>query len=173
MDLMQIVLNDYTKGYCRKIFLHYHAPAKIFKPKHNLPLLKNYRKPAPSEFWDNFPTNLVQPSKSMVDPYLLRKLDLETKFVDLVLLDTIHNDLLHGANLGCNGSSRLPSFSTNSPSAYEFAEHVTDAIADWTTKKFANGPVPLTHDDQNKTYRSRAHHSEPKFTCWQLRQRGH
>ena len=70
-------------------------PAKIFKPKHNLPLLKNYRKPAPSEFWDNFPTNLVQPSKSMVDPYLLRKLDLETKFVDLVLLDTIHNDLLH------------------------------------------------------------------------------
>ena len=120
-------------------------PAKIFKPKHNLPILKNYRKPAPSEFWNNFPTNLVQPSKSMVNPHLLKQMALETKFVDLTLLNTIHNDLLHGANLGCNGSSRLPSFSTNAPSAFEFAEHVTDAIADWTTKKFAYGPVPLTH----------------------------
>ena len=120
-------------------------PAKIFKPKHSLPILKNYRKPAPSEFWNNFPTNLVQPSKSMVNPHLMKQMALETKFADLTLLNTIYNDLLHGANLGCNGSSRLPSFSTNAPSAFEFAEHVTDTIADWTTKKFAYGPVPLTH----------------------------
>ena len=120
-------------------------PAKIFKPKHNLPILENYRKPAPQDFWTSFPSNHVQPSKSMVDPHLLKKLALETGFADIALLDKIHSDLLHGANLGCSGPSRLPSFSTNAPSAYEYAQHVSDAIADWTTKKFAYGPVPLTH----------------------------
>ena len=37
--------------------------------------------------------------------------------------------------------SRLPSVSTNAPSAFEYGEHVTDA--DWITKKFAYEPIPI------------------------------
>ena len=120
-------------------------PAKIFKPKYHLPVLEDYRKPAPTDFWSKFPINLVQPSQSLVNPHLLKKMALETGFDNHDVLNAIYSDLLHGANIGCSDSYRRPSFSTNAPSAYEFSEHVTDAIADWITKKFAYGPVPLTH----------------------------
>ena len=118
-------------------------PCKIFKPKFNLPKLGSYRQTAPAAFWDTFPVNLVQPSKSLVNPVLLKKLALECNFINTALLDTICNDLTFGADIGCSGTSRLPSVCTNAPSAFEYGEHVTDAIADWITKKFAYGPIPI------------------------------
>ena len=118
-------------------------PCKIFKPKFNLTKLDSYRHAAPITFWETFPKNLIQPSKSLVNPILLKKLALQCNFPNIALLNTICNDLTNGADIGCSGASRLPSLSTNAPSAFEYGEHVTDAIADWITKKFAYGPIPI------------------------------
>ena len=116
---------------------------KTFKPKYNLPVLKSYKTKPDTSFWNNFPTNFNALCTSLVDPIKLKTLALETAFPDILTLEKICKDLTFGADIGCTGTSRTPSFSTNAPSAYEYAPHVTDAIADWLTKGFAYGPVPL------------------------------
>jgi len=118
-------------------------PLKTFIPKYNLDTLTSYTRDAPSSFWDKFPVNLQQPAKSLVNASAIRKLATVTKFPDKHLLDKICDDLSTGATIGCCGTARLPSFSTNAPSAHEFGPHVTDAIADWITKGFAYGPIPI------------------------------
>ena len=67
----------------------------------------------------------------------------ETGFPHSNILDKICKDLSIGADIGCVGNARSPSYSTNAPSAFEYGPHVTDAIADWIKKGFAFGPVPL------------------------------
>jgi hypothetical protein len=47
----------------------------------------------------------------------------------------------NGADIGCRGEARLPTRSSNAPSAYEFGPQVTDAIAEWVMKGYAFGPV--------------------------------
>ena len=118
-------------------------PPKVFKPKYDIPQLHSYKSNPDSEFWNLFPKNYTQPAKSMVNHHILKSLALESNFRDVILLETICKDLHTGANIGCFGASRLPSFSTNAPSAFEFGPHVTDAIADWIHKGFAYGPIPL------------------------------
>ena len=118
-------------------------PMKTFKPKYNLPVLKSYKVKPDQSYWENFPTNYKPLCVSLVDPIKLKALALETGFQDNSTLDKICEDLTNGADIGCKGSSRTPSFSTNAPSAYEYAPHVSDAIADWLKKGFAYGPVPL------------------------------
>ena len=118
-------------------------PMKTFKPKYNLPVLKSYKIKPNQSYWENFPTNYKPLCVSLVDPIKLKALALETGFQDNSTLDKICEDLTNGADIGCKGSSRTPSFSTNAPSAYEYAPHVSDAIADWLKKGFAYGPVPL------------------------------
>ena len=116
---------------------------KTFKPKYNLPVLQSYKLPAPLQFWDKFPKNLQQPAVSSICADTLRSMLIETKFPNTALAHLICDELKSGAKIGCVDPFRLPSRASNAPSAYEFGPHVTDAIADWTTKKFAYGPVPL------------------------------
>ena len=118
---------------------------KSFKPKHNLPILEDYASPAPSWFWSQFPSNLVEPGVSLVDADKLRSYAIRTRFSDRRTLDKVYNDLKYGAIIGCNGDSRLPALSSNAPSAIENGRQVTDAIADWLEKGFAYGPVG--HDE--------------------------
>ena len=121
--------------------------AKVFKPKHDLPKLKDYDKAAPDWFWVEFPSNLLQPAPPIINGDKLRQLALETGFKDLVLLEAIVNDVKNGAKIGCKEEFRNPSSATNAPSAFEngAGEKVTDAIADWVFKKFAYGPI---HPDE-------------------------
>jgi len=58
-------------------------------------------------------------------------------------------DLEEGADIGCKGSARNSSYSSNAPSAYEFGPEVTDAIADWITQGFAAGPFDPSHRPAN------------------------
>ena len=118
-------------------------PQKIFKPKHNLPVLTCYKSAAPDSYWALFPKNLHQPASSSINPDTLLSLLLETNFPDVNLAHTMCSDLKTGVNIGCKGIYRLPSRASNAPSAYEFGPHVSDAIADWLKKKFAYGPVPM------------------------------
>ena len=60
-------------------------PMKTFVLKFNLSVLDDYRKPAPPSFWDSFPSNLVTPGTSLVNPVKLKVLALQEGFADLAL----------------------------------------------------------------------------------------
>ena len=121
---------------------------KVFRPKHSLTVLESYKDPAPSWYWHSFPSNFKWPAKSMVDPQVLKTLARECS-LNNALLDTICDDLTHGANIGCVGTFRSPSISANAPSSFEFGPHVSDAIADWIHKGFAYGPITLGEVPKN------------------------
>lgn len=127
-------------------------PAKVFKPKFNLPILEDYRSCAPKGFWKLFPSNLTQPKKSLVDGSALRALAVEAGFHDTDLLNAICRDLDTGAVIGCVGPCRKPTRASNAPSAFEHGEKVTDAIADWLSKGFCYGPVPISKVPANAKF---------------------
>ena len=117
---------------------------KVFKPKHSLPILQNYRVAAPVSFWKVFPSNFVQPATSLVDGFVLQHMALETGRVCPILLREVVSDVTLGANIGCKGYFRRPTKASNAPSAFADGRKVTDAVADWISKGFAYGPIPLS-----------------------------
>ena len=115
---------------------------KTFHPKHVLPVLEDYRKAAPTSFWEFFPSCKLEAGRSLINAKMLYDMALECGFRDLVTLNKVYTDLHEGADTGCRGIFRLPGKATNAPSAYNHGPQVTDAIADWCYKGFARGPVP-------------------------------
>ena len=116
-------------------------PPKEFKPKFELPKLDSYSEPAPEWYWEKFPSNLVQPATSLIDPEKLRLAAIASNFPDKTLLNQICLDIKVGADIGCRGIFREPSTATNAPSAIDNGYRVSDSIAEWVAKKFAYGPV--------------------------------
>ena len=114
---------------------------KVFKPKHDLPTLDNYKKPADSSFWEKFPSHYKYPGKSQICAEKLKEVCEEAGVTGKVVNDVLH-DVEHGADLGCVGPARQPTRSKNSATAYEFGPQVTDAVADWCSKGFCYGPIP-------------------------------
>ena len=113
---------------------------KKFKPKFNLPVIDNYRAIAPAEFWENFPKRESTSAKSLVCPGKLVELAKKCQLDSDPVLQQICEDLRNGADIGCKGPARLPSNSTNAPSAFQYGPEVTDAVADWVSQGFAAGP---------------------------------
>ena len=113
---------------------------KVFKPKVDLPILPSYGGGASREFWDKFPINLSFPGRSLVNADRLETL-LSQYGVKSPLIALVLNDLRHGAAVGCRGSYRLPSVSSNARSAIEYGRQTSDAIATWVRKGFVYGPV--------------------------------
>jgi len=92
------------------------------------------------EFWELFPKNHVKIGKSTICPQKLRNLAWSVGYKDSHMLELVCRDLSDGADIGCSSEFRQPTFSSNASSAYEFAEQVTDSIADWILAGFAAGP---------------------------------
>ena len=113
---------------------------KVFVPKLELPVLKSYRKAAPQSFWSVFPSNLVRPGKSSIDPDVLESYGNSLDLMDDSFRQVV-SDIRFGASLGCRGEARLPTVSKNAASAYKFGPQVSDAIGVWIKKGFAYGPV--------------------------------
>ena len=116
-------------------------PKKKFKPKFNLPTLKDYSKPASDDFWEVFPKNFNCPAKSMIDGDVLYKLAKQVGYPDSELLEKVTKWIKFGADIGCTGDYRLASTARNSKSALEEGNKVTDSICDWIHKGFAYGPL--------------------------------
>jgi len=114
-------------------------PPKIFKPKVPLPVLEDYTRDPGVEFWREFPAN-YRPGSSLISAVKLRGLALGVGVSDATRLDAVCRDLVLGADIGCRGVYRLPSRSSNAPSALEFPREVTDAVATWVRAGFAVGP---------------------------------
>ena len=115
-------------------------PNKVFKSKLGLPVLDNYRDPAPPSYWDVFPENTASTTKSLVDGGVLKRLALECGYEDTSHLDWVVTQL-NGAKIGCKGVFRNPSTANNSASSYNDGEKVSDAIGMWVRKKFVKGPL--------------------------------
>ena len=118
-------------------------PKKVFKAKHSLPVLSDYSKPAPADYWDKFPKNINSHAQSLVNPEKLEHLARFYGYKDEKTLMKVIRWLREGAKIGCVGEFRNPSTAKNSVSAVKEGEKISDAIADWLKKGFARGPVPL------------------------------
>lgn len=114
---------------------------KTFKPKYLLPKLDCYKNDPGQAFWDKFPSNLTMRNNALIDANKLRRLATQAGYRDTNMLSLVCQDLTFGAEIGCMGVFREPSVSSNSASAVQFGEQVTDAIAAWVAKGFAYGPV--------------------------------
>ena len=114
---------------------------KVFKSKFGLPRLNNYREAAPAEFWTVFPVNKDREGGPLLNADKLEGLALTLGVTDPVMLELVCNDLRGGADIGCRGRYREKSVSKNAPSAYEYPEEVTDAVAGWVHNEFALGPM--------------------------------
>ena len=113
---------------------------KEFTPKNGLPVLTDYKKPATDEFWAAFPVNRSMVGKSAINPKKLRSLALGVGCSDWDRLNRVIHNIEHGCDIGCRGSAREASVSSNAPSAFDFPEQISDSIADWIKLKFAAGP---------------------------------
>ena len=107
----------------------------------------------------------MEPAISWVNPITLRQLANETDFPHRDILNAVCKDLTEGATIGCEGEARLPSSSTNAPSAYEFGPHVTDALADWIYKKLAYGPIPISEIPTNAKINGIMTKLKPNGSC--------
>ena len=79
----------------------------------------------------------------MINADKLRAAALSCGFPDRKTLKLVYKDLKHGAKIGCWEEFRFPFASTNAPSALNHGHQVSDSIADWISKGFIYGPVPL------------------------------
>jgi len=118
-------------------------PMKVFTPKFKLRRLDNYRLAAPAGFWEEFPSRPYSTGKSLVMADRLRAAARVAGLGGSEKLAVVLGDITDGANIGCYGRCRWPTVSTNAPSAFEFGEQVTDAIAGWVDSGFAVGPFPV------------------------------
>ena len=101
---------------------------KTFRPKLALPTLKDYSVPAPSWFWNIFPSNYVTPARPKINGELLVDLAVSNGYMDKRNLDRVLTWVTTGADIGCRGKYRRPSKAFNSKSAYKEGLKVTDAI---------------------------------------------
>ena len=124
----------------------------MFTPKYlNIPKLENYRaKVSDPEFWLKWPTNYNPVGKSNIDWEKLLNLAEEANLKDKETLNKVICDLRYGARIGCQGTFRKSSYSTNANSAYEQGPAVSDVIAEWLDKGFAYGPIPENMTPKNK-----------------------
>jgi hypothetical protein len=115
---------------------------KVFKPKFpGIPKLECYKKLAPESFWENFPVNLVCPGKPSLNKKKIKQWAFALGVSDEARLNRVIEYIDKGADIGCRGTARNPSRSSNAASAYEYGPQVTDAVAEWVHKGYAYGPV--------------------------------
>lgn len=91
-------------------------PKKKFKAKHNQPKLQDYSKPAPMDFWANWPYRTWDQAKHLkgsIDVTKLKELAVDTGYPDPYMLNTVCDYLENGAKLGVAEECRVPSVSKN------------------------------------------------------------
>jgi len=84
---------------------------KSFIPKFNLPELKNYRVQPEDSFWLQFPVRTNIEGKSLISPTQLLSLARSLDMADMPGLQEVLSDLNAGADIGCRGAARQPTWS--------------------------------------------------------------
>ena len=119
-------------------------PQKEFKPKMGLTKLPNYKKLPLASYWNDWPKRTFEqalPSTSWVSSTKLKELATQYGYTDWARLERSVQRLDNGASIGCLGRGRLPTFSGNAPSTYEYGDRVADALAEWIKDGIMVGPL--------------------------------
>jgi hypothetical protein len=115
------------------------------KKNPEIPVLRSYDVPPPSEFWDSFPNNYPSGLKRIVNVVMLKKYvercwnqwTLPQKRTAEKLLKNLEG------NSPAPLKQHLPGLiEKNAPSALENGEFMTDVLATWVKKGFVAGPFP-------------------------------
>ena len=117
---------------------------KTFNPKMNLPKLDNYRANPPVGYWRHWPKRTFEqmlPTKSWVSSEKLKELALNYSYSDWGRLERVCERLEHGADIGCTGRARLPTFCSNAASMFEYGDRVADGLAELITTGLVVGPL--------------------------------
>jgi hypothetical protein len=77
----------------------------------------------------------------LLDPDAIERLARGVAEVEADRLARVVLRARDGADIGCKGFYRTPTFSSNAPDAYENGWQVSDAIAGWISKGLVTGPV--------------------------------
>jgi hypothetical protein len=124
-------------------------PLKTFIPKHKLPAVSNYKTHASEDFWSSFPSNTTRKGVSPVSAIRLLSWANAVGCDDHRRLLAVCKDLEEGADIGCRGTAREPSFSTNAASSHDFGAEVTDAVASWVQQGIVAGPFKPSEQPRN------------------------
>ena len=117
---------------------------KEFRPKMGLPKLNSYKKPPPANYWNHWPKRTFEqtlPTKSWVSGSKLQELAMQYNYTDWSRLERVVERLNNNARIGCHGRGRLPTFSGNAKSAFEFGDRVADSLAEWIKAGIMVGPL--------------------------------
>jgi hypothetical protein len=122
---------------------------KIFRPKIPLPPVGDYRSAQGPQFWSQFPKNTALLGVSPINPVRLRSWANAVGCDDRLRLNLVCRDLENGADIGCKGRAREPTFSGNALSAIKAGAQVTDALAEWTQQGIVAGPFTTQERPKN------------------------
>ncbi len=113
---------------------------KTFKPKFpEIPVLNCYKGRAPDYFCEKFPVNMTCPAVPSLKKKKLKQWVQAVGVSDTERFRRVMSYVENGADIGCRGAARLPSRSSNAPSAYQFGPQVTDAITEWERLRVWSG----------------------------------
>ena len=116
-------------------------PDPPFPYKYDLPLMRNYNRPLPDEYWGLWPVNEYSAEvSSWISWNELDKWAQRVSYPDKGKLRKVERILVHGALLGCEGTGRLPSSVQNSPSVAANGSKVADTLMDWVKMGIVYGP---------------------------------
>ena len=117
--------------YCNVILPHI-IPLVEFKHKHTeIPILENYKGVLSDEYlahWTKITLEHALPFKSWVSPGMLLRLANELGYKDRTRLGWVIERLRNGADLGCQGSTRLPTRMFNGCSAFKYGDRLADTL---------------------------------------------
>ena len=111
-------------------------PMKVFKKEHqNIPEIDNYEEAQGDEYWQHWVKRgyrELTPARSWICPNRLYELarDLDYNDWDGRLGRTMTR-LQNGADIGCEGDSKLPTNKPNSDRANEYGVRVADSLHSW------------------------------------------
>jgi hypothetical protein len=121
-------------------------PAR-FEPKYDLPILEDYSLAKfPASYWSKWKKrslNMLMPGSSWVSSEGLRDLAARANFPHTTMLNRVCDRLDNGANIGCEGRGRLPTFGSNAKTVYEYGDRVSDSLQGWICEGIAAGPLRL------------------------------
>ena len=119
---------------------------KVFTPKCNLPKLNNYRDEPSCSYWENWPSISWEEAKNMnsaICPIIFERLATETNYPYPSILQEVIRDIKNGAMIGVNDQYRIPSRSTNAPSAYDYGDRVSDSLCKMMRDGYIMGPFDV------------------------------
>ena len=115
-------------------------PKSFKKRVPEIPTRESYTGNFEPSFWKNWPRKEIpERPETWINKEKLQK-EAEMANYDSKKLWRTLSWLADGVELGCVGDARLPTVSSNHPSAFEYGDRITDALRGWIEDGICAGP---------------------------------